>query len=135
MRSSSGTITACRETRSTWTSPCCIPEGIIASDAMPWISKENGQIMTGKEWPLPDDAFAHPRTAATFVKFLIDYVRDRKAESLSDANRAMFVPSRKNPGNERPANEKEGTNPTRNGRRHHRLRYGQTPGACDLHRP
>jgi len=61
------------------------PEGIIASDAMPWISKENGQIMTGKEWPLPDDAFAHPRTAATFVKFLIDYVRDRKAESLSDA--------------------------------------------------
>jgi N-acyl-D-glutamate deacylase len=34
---------------------------------------------------LPDDAFAHPRTAATFVKFLIDYVRDRKAESLPDA--------------------------------------------------
>lgn len=60
------------------------PEGIIASDAMPWISKQDGQIITGKEWPLPDDAFAHPRTAATFVKFLIDYVRDREAESLSE---------------------------------------------------
>lgn len=61
------------------------PEGIIASDAMPWMSKQDGRILTGKEWPLPDDAFAHPRTAATFVKFLIDYVRDREAESLSDA--------------------------------------------------
>jgi len=36
--------------------------------------------MTGKEWPKPNDAFVHPRTAATFFKFLIDYVRDRKAE-------------------------------------------------------
>lgn len=61
------------------------PEGIIASDAMPWMSKKDGHIITGHEWPLPDDAFAHPRTAATFVKFFIDYVRDRRAESLSDA--------------------------------------------------
>lgn len=61
------------------------PDGIIASDAMPWINKNDGKIITGKEWPLPDDAFAHPRTAATFVRFLIDYVRDRKAESLQQA--------------------------------------------------
>jgi N-acyl-D-glutamate deacylase len=60
------------------------PQGIIASDAMPWISKNDGRIMAGKEWPLADDAFAHPRTAATFVKFLIDYVRDRDAESVAD---------------------------------------------------
>ncbi|MEQ8854867.1 amidohydrolase family protein [Gimesia sp.] len=61
------------------------PGGIIASDAMPWMSKKDGHIIKGKEWPLPDDAFAHPRTAATFVKFIIDYVRDRKAESLPAA--------------------------------------------------
>ena len=34
---------------------------------------------------MPEDAFAHPRTAATYTKFLIEYVRDRKAESLLDA--------------------------------------------------
>jgi N-acyl-D-glutamate deacylase len=71
------------------------PGGIIASDAMPWMSKVDGHIMTGKEWPLPDDAFAHPRTAATFVKFLIDYVRDREAESLSEAiARCSYLPAK-----------------------------------------
>lgn len=60
------------------------PGGIIASDAMPWLSKEDGKVIDGDEWPLPDTAFAHPRTAATFVKFLIDYVRDRNAETLSE---------------------------------------------------
>jgi len=61
------------------------PGGIIASDAMPWIDKTNGKIIDADVWPLPDNAFAHPRTAATFVKFLIDYVRDRQAEPLIDA--------------------------------------------------
>ena len=71
------------------------PDGIIASDALPRISKENGQIITGKEWPLPDDAFAHLRTAATVVKFLIDYVRDRKAESLSEGTaRCSYRPAK-----------------------------------------
>lgn len=60
------------------------PGGIIASDAMPWMDKE-GKIIDGKQWPLQGDAFAHPRTAATYTKFQIDYVRDREAESLSDA--------------------------------------------------
>jgi N-acyl-D-glutamate deacylase len=60
------------------------PGGIIASDAMPWLSKEDGNVIDGDVWPLPDTAFAHPRTAATFVKFLVDYVRDRKAETLSE---------------------------------------------------
>lgn len=61
------------------------PGGIIASDAMPWVRKSDGTIVDGDVWPLPEEAFAHPRTAATFVKFLIDYVRDRQAESLIDA--------------------------------------------------
>lgn len=60
------------------------PGGIIASDAMPWMDKD-GKIIDIDAWPLQKDAFAHPRTAATYTKFLIDYVRDRKAESLVDA--------------------------------------------------
>lgn len=59
------------------------PGGIIASDSMPWIGKD-GKIIDGDVWPLPKEAFAHPRTAATFTKFLVDYVRDRKAETLID---------------------------------------------------
>lgn len=71
------------------------PGGIIASDAMPWINKHNEEIITGREWPLSDDAFAHPRTAGTFVKFLVEYVRDRKAESLLDAvARCSYRPAR-----------------------------------------
>lgn len=61
------------------------PGGIIASDAMPWIDKTNGKIIAADVWPLPKEAFAHPRTAATYVKFLIDYVRDRNAETLIEA--------------------------------------------------
>lgn len=60
------------------------PGGIIASDAMPWMDKD-GRIIDSDAWPLQKDAFAHPRTAATYTKFLIDYVRDRKAEALVDA--------------------------------------------------
>lgn len=61
------------------------PGGIIASDAMPWVDKTNGKIIEGDLWPLPANAFAHPRTAATYTKFLVDYVREGKKESLIDA--------------------------------------------------
>lgn len=57
------------------------PGGIIASDGMPWIGKD-GKIIADDVWPLPKDAFAHPRSAATYTKFLIEYVRDRQAETL-----------------------------------------------------
>lgn len=70
------------------------PDGIIASDAMPWIDKTTGTIIDADVWPLPENAFAHPRTAATYVKFLIDYVRDRQAETLPDAiARCSFRPA------------------------------------------
>ncbi len=45
-----------------------MPGGAIASDAMPWTSK--GQNITGDVWPLPADAFSHPRSAGTFTRFL-----------------------------------------------------------------
>lgn len=54
------------------------PGGIIASDAMPWMSTTTGQEIDPNVWPLSDDAFSHPRSAGTFTRFLAQYVRDRK---------------------------------------------------------
>ncbi|MDU6244176.1 MAG: amidohydrolase family protein, partial [Bradyrhizobium sp.] len=59
------------------------PGGAIASDAMPWILS-NGTDYTGEAWPLPDDAVSHPRSSATFVKFLREWVLDRQAVPLLD---------------------------------------------------
>ncbi|HEX4936861.1 MAG TPA: amidohydrolase family protein, partial [Gemmatimonadaceae bacterium] len=65
------------------------PGGAIASDAMPWTSK--GQPLTGDVWPLPDDAFAHPRSAGTFTRFLRDYVRERRKVTLREGLRRMTL--------------------------------------------
>jgi N-acyl-D-glutamate deacylase len=61
------------------------PGGIIASDSMPWLSTKTGRSIDVNLWPLPDDAFAHPRSAGTFTRFLAQYVRERHVISLSDA--------------------------------------------------
>ena len=55
--------------------------GSIASDAMPWI-RPDGTIYDEVEWPLPRELAAHPRSSATFVRFLRDYVRDRQLVPL-----------------------------------------------------
>ncbi len=65
------------------------PGGAIASDAMPWTSK--GQPVTGDVWPLPDDAFAHPRSAGAFTRFLRDYVRERRKVTLREGLRRMTL--------------------------------------------
>lgn len=65
------------------------PGGAIASDAMPWTLK--GQPITGDVWPLPADAFAHPRSAGTFTRFLREYVRERQQLSLRDGLRRMTL--------------------------------------------
>ena len=65
------------------------PGGAIASDAMPWTSK--GQPVTGDVWPIPDDAFAHPRSAGTFTRFLRDYVRERRKVTLPEGLRRMTL--------------------------------------------
>jgi N-acyl-D-glutamate deacylase len=68
------------------------PNGAIASDAMPWTSK--GQPITGDVWPLPDDAFAHPRSAGTFTRFLRDYVRERRKVTLREGlRRVTLIPA------------------------------------------
>jgi N-acyl-D-glutamate deacylase len=65
------------------------PGGAIASDGIPWTVK--GQPLTGDVWPLPADAFAHPRGAGTFTRFLRDYVRERKKVALIDGLRRMTL--------------------------------------------
>jgi N-acyl-D-glutamate deacylase len=59
------------------------PGGAIASDAMPWILG-NGTLYTGDAWPLPEDAVSHPRSSATFTKFLHDWVIERKVVPLME---------------------------------------------------
>ncbi|MEO7963825.1 MAG: amidohydrolase family protein [Gemmatimonadaceae bacterium] len=65
------------------------PGGAIASDAMPWTS--GGKTITEDVWPLPADAFAHPRSAGTFTRFLRDYVRERKTLGLREGLRKMTL--------------------------------------------
>lgn len=65
------------------------PGGAIASDAMPWTLK--GQPITGDVWPLPAEAFAHPRSAGTFTRFLRQYVRERQLVSLRDGLRRLTL--------------------------------------------
>jgi N-acyl-D-glutamate deacylase len=65
------------------------PGGAIASDAMPWTSQ--GRTITEDVWPLPADAFAHPRSAGTFARFLRDYVRERKRVDLREALRRVSL--------------------------------------------
>jgi N-acyl-D-glutamate deacylase len=65
------------------------PGGAIASDAMPWTSQ--GRTITEDVWPLPADAFAHPRSAGTFTRFLRDYVRERKKVELREALRRVSL--------------------------------------------
>ncbi|HEY3811594.1 MAG TPA: amidohydrolase family protein [Caulobacteraceae bacterium] len=65
------------------------PGGAIASDAMPWT--ENGKMLKGQVWPLPADAYAHPRSAGTFTRFLRLYVRERPLIGLPEAIRKMTL--------------------------------------------
>jgi N-acyl-D-glutamate deacylase len=65
------------------------PGGAIASDDTGW--EANGKSLTGDIWPLPENAYAHPRSAGTFSRFLRQYVRERQAISLIDAIRKMTL--------------------------------------------
>jgi N-acyl-D-glutamate deacylase len=71
------------------------PEGIIASDAMPWLSTRTGREIDPNAWPLPDDAFSHPRSAGTFTRFLAQYVRERKLISWPEAiAKTSYLPAK-----------------------------------------
>jgi N-acyl-D-glutamate deacylase len=69
------------------------PGGAIASDAGQW--QIGAHVIQGDVWPLPDNAFAHPRSAGTFSRFLREYVRERQAISLRDAlAKTSLIPAR-----------------------------------------
>src|SRR5215831_8736896 len=71
------------------------PGAIIASDSMPWLSIQTGQEMDEDTWPMPADAFAHPRSAGTFSRFLAKYVRERNIISLTDAiAKTSYLPAK-----------------------------------------
>ncbi|MBW4936030.1 amidohydrolase family protein [Marinobacter sp. F4206] len=83
------------------------PGGAIASDCTPW-SDANGAFLEGEVWPLPDDAFSHPRSAGCFSRLFAIWVRERQVLSLLDAVRKTtlipaqvleeFVPQMKKKG-------------------------------------
>jgi len=52
-------------------------------DEMNEAQPENGQAHPNA-WPLPEDAFAHPRSAGSYTRFLAQYVRERQLLSWSD---------------------------------------------------
>lgn len=60
------------------------PGAAIASDAMPWMDGK-GALIEGDVWPLPADAFAHPRSVACFARFVSKYVTEYKSISLIEA--------------------------------------------------
>lgn len=65
---------------------------MIASDAMPFAI--NGREVKEEQWPLPDAAYSHPRTAATFTTVLARYVREQQSMSLIDVfRRASLLPA------------------------------------------
>jgi hypothetical protein len=69
------------------------PNTAIASDAMPYLAA--GRPVDKDDWPLPDNAIAHPRVAGSFSRVLGSWVRDRKVISLNEAiRRASLVPAR-----------------------------------------
>jgi len=87
------------------------PRVLIESDEMFWMFMDNHNRVVnyeGDEWPLPQEAFSHPRSNGTFAKILRSYVRERKRMTMQDALRKMclmpaqtledFVPQMKKKG-------------------------------------
>ena len=70
------------------------PGLILASDAMPWNDRE-GRLIPGDVWPLPEEAWSHPRGMATYTRFLELWVREWGEFSLMDAFRmGAYNPAR-----------------------------------------
>ncbi len=69
------------------------PGGAIASDGMFWMRE--GKLIEGDVWPLPKDAYAHPRSAGTFGRLLRVYVRESGKLTLMQAiEKASLIPAR-----------------------------------------
>jgi hypothetical protein len=65
---------------------------MIASDAIPY--SKNGREFKKEVWPLPDDVYSHPRSAATYTTILARYVQEQKTLSLMDVfRRGSLLPA------------------------------------------
>ncbi len=72
------------------------PNVLIESDSMPWMLIDEGKISyyEGDEWPLPSEAFAHPRSSGTFTKILGSYVRERGLLTMEEAiSKMSYMPA------------------------------------------
>jgi N-acyl-D-glutamate deacylase len=70
------------------------PGTILGSDAMPWQDRQ-GNYIPSDAWPLPSEAWAHPRSHATYTRFLARWVRDWQEFGLMDAFRlGSYNPAR-----------------------------------------
>ncbi len=71
-----------------------LPGTILASDGMPWQDRQ-GRFIAGDAWPLPEDAWAHPRSQATYTRFLQLWVREWHEFTVMDAFRlGSYNPAR-----------------------------------------
>jgi N-acyl-D-glutamate deacylase len=62
-----------------------MPGVVIASDAMPWLDRRTGKPVDPEAWPLPESAFAHPRSAGNYTRLLAQWVRERGVLDLPAA--------------------------------------------------
>jgi len=87
------------------------PDVLIESDEMFWMFVDDHDEIEnyeGDAWPLPEEAFSHPRSNGTFAKILRSYVRERGLMTMQEALRKMtlmpaqtlegFVPQMKKKG-------------------------------------
>jgi len=63
------------------------PGWILASDATPWRDAKH-RPLEHQTWPLPADAWSHPRSASTYMRVIQTYVGEGKPVSLMDVLRA-----------------------------------------------
>lgn len=69
------------------------PGSLIVSDAVPY--QVDGTYLTDAVWPIPANAQAHPRIAASFTKVIARDVRDDQDMTLLEAiGRATILPAR-----------------------------------------
>ena len=67
------------------------PGSSIGSDSVPWQMTSNDQMIEDGVWPLPEGAYAHPRSSGCFARFIKMYVRDQKSISLMEAIRKVSL--------------------------------------------
>lgn len=70
-----------------------MPGGVIASDGEAWMV--DGVPLEASVWPIPENAWSHPRAAGTFARFLRQFVRESGSLSLLEAvERISFGPAK-----------------------------------------